>query len=110
MMNMLGSITSLFMFSIFVPMWELNMRVYDWFDYNWQCEIDPDHPVPCDYKLHFLPQLIVYLIIMAIVVTAFAMAMIKRKTKDGITEPKEEEYWKCGMCYVNVDVNRILVK
>ena len=68
MMYMYSALTGLFIFSIIEPSWE----------YNLKCEIVVGTPIPCNYKMHFLPQLIVYLVLITIVSVIMAMNM---KTK-----------------------------
>lgn len=78
--------------------------MFFWFLFDSKCEINPEHPVPCDYKLIIWPQAIVYLVLMIATVIVFLVAISKRSIKDGLTTPEEESYWKCGVCYVNMDV------
>lgn len=102
MTTVLGSITALFLFSVFEPMWEYNIRVYFFFALE-QCDIDPDHPSTCDYKLVFWPQIVVYIVVTVVTIIVFVCAIAKRRVKDGLING-DEAYWKCGVCYVNVDV------
>ena len=100
MMNMMfvyGSLLSLFLFSIFEPNWEYNMR----------CEINPEQPVPCDYKMTVFPQLIVFIILMTLVSVIFFLFMKKYKRDDSLVE-SDSNYWVCG-CYRNQDDDRVLV-
>ena len=68
MMYLYSALTGLFIFSIIEPSWE----------YNLKCEIVVGTPIPCNYKMHFLPQLIVYLVLITIVSVIMIMNM---KTK-----------------------------
>ena len=65
MMYVISALTGLFMFSILEPTWEYNMK----------CEITIGTPMPCDYKIHFLPQTIIYLVLMTVVIIVFSLNM-----------------------------------
>ena len=41
---------------------------------------------------------------MVTTIIVFLVAISKRSIKDGLTTHEEESYWKCGACYVNMDV------
>lgn len=53
--------------------------------------------------MHFLPQLLVFLVVFTFVIAYFAVSMVKNKVKDSL-DPREDDLWKCGLFYVNVDV------
>ena len=36
--------------------------------------------------------------------TGFYIAITKQAVKDGLEDRQEDDNWKCGICYVNVDV------
>ena len=68
LMLILAGIIGLFCFSIIVPTWKYNMI----------CEIAVGTPIPCEYKIVFLPQLIILLLIVLGVCVWFSQAF-KRK-------------------------------
>lgn len=104
MTTVMGSMITLFMFSIFEPVWEYNIRVCLFFVHE-QCDIDPDHPVACDYKLVFWPQIVVFTVLIIGTIIVFACSIAKRRVKEGLTD-SDESHWRCGVCYVNVDVRQ----
>ena len=38
-------------------------------------------------------------------VIVFTKAIASRTIKDGLTDRTDDENWKCGICYVNMDVS-----
>ena len=69
MVSTIGALVALFLFSILEPNWEYNMR----------CEIDPQHPVSCEYKMFVWPQVIVFLVLMTGTIIFFVYSISKRQ-------------------------------
>lgn len=67
-MLILAGIVGLFCFSIMVPTWEYNMK----------CEIAMGTPIPCEYKIVFIPQLIIIILFVAGVCIWFSGAFKKK--------------------------------
>lgn len=44
-----------------------------------------------------------YIVVTVVTIIVFVCAIAKRRVKDGLING-DEAYWKCGVCYVNVDV------
>ncbi|KAK8810836.1 hypothetical protein WA556_003920, partial [Blastocystis sp. ATCC 50177/Nand II] len=99
MLSMLGSLLAVFFFSVFEPNWE----------YNWKCKIDPEHPVPCEYKIVVLPQVLVFIVLELAIITVFTMSLKKKLKNQGLLDEDEQHYWKCGCCYINDNDERLCV-
>ena len=64
----LAGVMNLFCFSIMAPTWMYNMK----------CEIAVGTPIPCEYKIVFLPQLIILLLFVVGVCIWFSSALKKK--------------------------------
>lgn len=67
-MLVLAGVMNLFCLSLMVPTWKYNMK----------CEIAVGTPIPCEYKIVFLPQLILLLFVAVGVCIWFAGALKKK--------------------------------
>lgn len=68
MMYIMAAIISLFFLSVMIPSWQYNMN----------CEIVVGTPMPCDYKMHVLPQIIILSLLVVLVIVWFTISF-KRK-------------------------------